>query len=125
MQLVKSFKEYCKVTGYDGRALSNSFKTVPSSMRKALLATAQLYLLTKYLNDDWKPDWNNRSEYKWFPFFLMNKQGASGFRFLDSCYGDAGTCAGGSSRLCYKSEALADHSGKYFADLWEAQMVVK
>lgn len=39
---------------------------------KALKAIAQLMNIAKYYNGDWKPDWSNPSEYKYFIVYNNN-----------------------------------------------------
>jgi len=79
-----------------------------------------LILVAKALNGNWKPDWNDINEYKWFPYF----QFSSGFRFSDTfadydC-GNAGTDFG--SRLCFKNKQIAEYAGKTFIEQYEKLM---
>ena len=39
---------------------------VPSHCIDKVLATSKLANIAKYYNKDWKPDWNNQDEYKYF-----------------------------------------------------------
>lgn len=65
----------------------------------------------EYLQQDWKADWKNRTQKKWFSVFEHN---GSGFGFLRSLYDDwyAYTLCG--SRLCQETEELSDFFGKTF-----------
>ena len=49
----------------------------------APMALKKLRLAQKVLVGDWTPDWNNDSQYKYYPFFDMS---ASGFAFNDYVY---------------------------------------
>lgn len=108
-----------------------------------LLAYTKLRIITAALNEGWQPQYT-KDELRWYPWFclwtdeeLSEKsdewkqehhlidfdeyfQGEwAGFAFAYSLFDDpsnASTNVG--SRLCYQSEALADYSGRQFADLW-------
>lgn len=76
-----------------------------------------LKLLPLALNPiGWKPDWNNSNQYKWSPWFKMDKPG---FRFDGSRCAYAGTVSTGGSRLCFASEEISDHAGKTFVRIYE------
>jgi hypothetical protein len=80
-----------------------------------------LVMLAKSLNEGWRPDWNDHSESKYYPWFEMG--GSSGFRF-DACdlwYTNSNV----GSRLCYKTRELAEHAGKNFLEVYERFMVIK
>lgn len=77
-------------------------------------------LLVKSLNEGWTPDWNNSSEYKYFPYFYMG--GSSGFRFVD--YDHWNSNSGVGSRLCFKSSELAKYAGTQFIDVYRKFIVV-
>lgn len=76
-------------------------------------AMLKLTLIARVLNEGWTPDWTNRSEYKWWPWFKYESSGA-GFGFSCTYYGYDHTYTFVSSRLCFKTEALAKHAGETF-----------
>lgn len=47
-------------------SITNTNVYIHSSDTKALKAIAQLMNIAKYYNGDWKPNWNDPSEYKYF-----------------------------------------------------------
>ena len=53
-------------------SLTNTNIYIHSSDTKALKAIAQLMNIAKYYNGDWKPDWNNPNEYKYFIAYNCN-----------------------------------------------------
>lgn len=73
----------------------------------------KLTLITRALNQDWKADWTNSNQTKWFPWF---EHSASGFRFDDPACGR--TSALTPSRLCFASSELAAYAGKQFIELY-------
>lgn len=86
------------------------------------VAYIQLKLIAKSLNEGWTPDWDNSSQYKYFPWFWMNG-GSSGFRFYD--YGRWSSASTVGSRLCFKSRELAEYAAKQFLDVYRRFMVIK
>lgn len=120
MPLVKSFAQACKIKKLDPKKVIAGVSIFPREYRKALLATAQMFIIAEVLNDEWKADWNNSNQPKWRPWFWMNKPG---FRFSVSGCTYALTFAGSGSRLCFKDEKTSDYAAKQFLPIWKAMMV--
>jgi hypothetical protein len=78
-------------------------------------------VLTKAFNEGWVPDWDNTKQVKYYPWFEMG--GSSGFRFFDCGYQRSFSHVG--SRLCFKSDKLAEHAGKKFTDIYKQFMLIK
>lgn len=53
-------------------SITNTNVYIHSSDTKVLKAIAQLMNIAKYYNGDWKPDWSNPSEYKYFIVYNNN-----------------------------------------------------
>jgi hypothetical protein len=77
-----------------------------------------LILVAKALNGNWKPYWNDVNEYKWFPYFDFS----SGFRFSDTDFNCEFTGISIGSRLCFKSEQIAEYAGKTFIEQYQKLM---
>lgn len=75
----------------------------------------KLKTITKALNEGWYPDWSDGNEKKWMPWF----KASSGFAFCDTTYYDSYAHAGDASRLCFKTEALAEYAGRQFNDSYK------
>lgn len=107
-----------------------------------VIAYHKLRIITAALNEGWQPQFTE-DEWRWYPWFclwsdeeLSEKsdewkqehhlidfgeyfQGEwAGFAYADSSYAPLDTSAYFGSRLCYKSEALADYSAHQFTALW-------
>jgi hypothetical protein len=78
-------------------------------------AYVMLIHIAREKNEGWKPDWDNRSEYKYYPWF--NMESSSGFPVCVCVNGDSRSSLG--SRLCYKSEEIAKYAGKQFIKLYK------
>lgn len=79
-----------------------------------------LKMLAISLNEGWTPDWDNSSESKYFPWFVMG--GSSGFRFYGHAYWYTDSHVG--SRLCFKRPELARYAGEKFIDVYKKFMVI-
>jgi len=77
-------------------------------------ALAKLTIIAKALNEGWKPDWTNNSEYKYYAWF----KGSSGAFVFDGCSDDCSRSNVG-SRLVFKSAELAKYAGKQFEGIYQ------
>ncbi|MBS1775340.1 MAG: hypothetical protein JSS64_03565 [Bacteroidetes bacterium] len=111
---VKSFEDACEVLGYNPNTVLPHPTLTEDS--EAIIAFAKLSIIRKALNEGWKPDWNNSSQYKYYPWFDM--RGA--FSYVS--YGwSAGSHVG--SRLCFKSRDIAEYAAHQFLDLYRDYFV--
>lgn len=123
--------------------LENGEKFVSYSIPIDEVAYIQLKTIIEALNEGWKPQLKE-DEYRWYPwFYLYTKEeierksktdlkrqrglllgglalrGAfCGFASVDSYPTPSYTSAYVGSRLCLKSEELADYCGKQFIEIW-------
>jgi hypothetical protein len=117
---VKSFEEACKVLGIKPEDVLHSAHS--EYLKKdidSVNAYMQLIVITRALNEGWEPDWNNEDEYKYYPWFYFNKPGfrldSVGCNYFSSNVG---------SRLCFRSEELAQYAAKQFLDLYKTFMTL-
>jgi hypothetical protein len=82
-------------------------------------AYVMLIHIAREKNEGWKPDWDNRSEYKYYPWF--NMESSSGFSYLDYDCDRSHSYLG--SRLCYKSKSLAESVGREFISIYEKFLI--
>ena len=123
--------------------LENGEKFVSYSLPLDEVAYIQLKTIIEALNEGWKPQLTE-DEYRWYPwFYLYTKEeikrkskadlkrqrglllgghalnGAyCGFAYVYSNGTPSGTNARIGSRLCLKSEELADYCGRQFIEIW-------
>lgn len=117
---IKTFEDACNTLGINA-GLPN-FSAIPENLRNSLLAHYKLCIIAEALNEGWTPDWSNREWDKWYPYFYMNSSSSSG-RFSFDGSADLSTGSHVGSRLCYKTEELADYAGKQFLDLYKDYFV--
>ena len=86
---------------------------------KALIALNKLFTIAQAWNkeDGFVPDFSNRNQWKYFPWFLYNND-AAGFVYANTH--NAATYAGANfgSRLCFKTPERAEQFGKQFIDIY-------
>lgn len=144
---VKTYKDACKILGKDPLEkyidktveLENGEKFVSYSLPLDEIAYIQLKTIIEALNEGWKPQLTE-DEYRWYPwFYLYTKEeikrkskadlkrqrglllggGAfCGFAFVCSSNAPSDAYAAVGSRLCLKSEELADYCGRQFIEIW-------
>lgn len=100
-------------------------------------AYAKLRVIAAALNEEpegWRPRYQdkdgNGGEYRWYPYFravFFGGRAASGANAgLTAAYTSSAVSAAYAdygSRLCYKSEELAEYSGQQFKDIWEEYLL--
>lgn len=144
---IKTFEDACKELGNDHPmvlAYQNTNLRDPEVVEenRDIIAYMKLRIITAALNESWQPQFTE-DEWRWYPWFclwtdeeLSEKsdewkqkhhlidfgeyfQGEwAGFAYAYSDSAPSCTLAYVGSRLCYQREALADYSGRQFADLW-------
>ena len=111
---IKSYEDACKVLGVQPIS-ENAVAAFPAEDRKSMLAYHKLTIIARAINGGWKPDWNNRSQYKYYPVFYYESAGLS---CAYTSYAASLTNAVFGSRLCFQTEAMSDYAAATFADLY-------
>jgi hypothetical protein len=116
MKKIKTFEDACEALNLNPAALPD-VSMLPEENQKSVIALYKLSIIIKALNEGWYPDWKNTSKPKWYPYFEAN---ASGFGFSLTYYGRWTTAAAADcgSRLCLKSDELAEYAGTEFIELY-------
>ena len=119
---VKSFEDACKVL--DITPSVPVVTGIPEKYQKPLIANYQLMVIAEALNEGWTPDWSNGQWDKWYPWFKMDDSSSAGrFSFDVADNQRSVSCVG--SRLCFKSEELADYAGTQFLELYRELFVIE
>ena len=87
--------------------------------QKAVIANYKLDIIQEAINGDWKADWSDDDQYKYYPWFEESSSG-SGFSFCGYGY-DRTTSAVGSRRV-FESSEIAEYVGEQFLDLYNDAM---
>ena len=119
---VKSFEDACKVL--DITPSVPVVTGIPEKYQKPLIANYQLMVIAEALNESWTPDWSNGEWDKWYPWFNMDNSSSAGrFSFYVSASQLSFSSVG--SRLCFKSEELAEYAGTQFLELYRELFVIE
>lgn len=150
---IKTFEDACRELGNDNPmvlAYQNTNLRDPevAEDNRDIIAYLKLRIITAALNEGWEPQFT-QEEWRWFPWFclwteeeleeksdewkenhsLIDFDGFkgewAGFACAHSPDAPSTAHAYIGSRLCYQSEALADYSGRQFADLWADFYLIK
>lgn len=119
---VKSYEDACAILGIDPHTSMPDTSDCPKEDRKAYVAFHKLVVITRALNEGWRPDWSNTNQPKWFNWWWTKVMRASPVRSL---YAPSSSDASIGSRLCFKSEALADYAAETFKELYEDYLMFK
>lgn len=111
---IKSYEDACKVLGIQPIS-ENAVAAFPKEDRKSMLAYHKLTIIARAINGGWKPDWNDRTQYKYYPIFYYKNAGLSCANTLNAA---SFTSAHFGSRLCFQTEAMSDYAAATFADLY-------
>lgn len=118
---IKTFAEACKKLKLSPIKVLPKLLGTPKKHHKAMIAYAKLLVITEALNEGWEPNWDDTNEWKYWPWFYMNKPG---FRFFASFCSYAFTFTSGGSRLCFRTRDLSDYAAKQFLSLWKDMIVL-
>lgn len=115
---IKTYKDACDELG---EKMVDESACKELGMNKNDIAYMKLTQIVRALNEGWVAKVYD-SEYRYYPWFVHNGS-PSAFAFDRSAYGCSDACAGGGSRLCFKTSELSDYAGKQFIDLWREFIV--
>ena len=93
---------------------------------KAIIAFNRLCTIAQAWNkeDDFTPDFSNRNQEKWFPWFVYSDD-AAGFVYAYTSSTATYAYATFGSRLCFKTSARARQFGEQFIDLWNQVLLFR
>jgi len=104
--------------------------SISEKYSKGMTALLKLQVVVHAVNNDdpkqpeWKPDFNDDDQYKWYPWYVGGDSSGAGFRFHGADYVWSNTYADGGARLALKDEERAKHMNKYFQDLYKDLFLV-
>lgn len=118
---VKTYADACAVLGIEP---INEEVFTKLGFTKDEIAYRKLKTVVEALNEGWRPDWSDSSDYKYWNWFIYNPSYAGfGCAGTDSAPSNTGTAVG--SRLCFKTRELATYAGRQFEDLYNDFFLIK
>lgn len=119
---VKTYADACAVLGIE--PIETDEMLTKLGFTKDEISYRKLKIIAEALNEGWQPDWNDSSDYKYWPWFVYNPSLAGfGCAYTDSAPSDASSAVG--SRLCFKTRELAAYAGRQFEDLYNDFFLIK
>lgn len=143
---IKTFADACAALG--NHALVNQYRRIAEEQNPPMDGTAtdliaylKLRIITAALNEGWEPQFTE-DEDRWYPWFVLwtedelagkseewkrdrclttmhyHRGEYAGLAFANSFNAPSSASAGIGSRLCFKSDTLAEYAGKQFIQLW-------
>lgn len=149
---VKTFDDALAALGEDHiyvqmfRDIFDKSEKAGANANNDVVAYLKMRIVAAALNEGWTPDWGNKDEYKWYPWFYILTE--EEYNDLDddakcrvvgranssaSAYGGlvcssanvvssySYTCNG--ARLAFKSKELAVYAGQQFGELWASFLI--
>ena len=106
--------------------VTNLVKDLNPRHLNALVALNKLFSIADAWNkaDGFVPDFSDSSQYKYFPWFVYDKD-AAGFVCADTHYTASTATAYFGSRLCFKTANRARQFGEKFTDLYNQVFLFK
>jgi hypothetical protein len=108
---ITTYKQVCKALDIEELTLSD-FSFLPTEDRKKTLAFYKLQQIAKLFNGDWKPNWKNSNQYKYYPYFNLDSGCLSFYVsifYYSFCY---------SSVVYFKDIETSDYVGKTFLSIY-------
>lgn len=111
----KKFEEACKYQGLDPDEVLHTGDNL-NVEQQVSNAYTMLRILAKSKRDGWEPDWNDSSQYKYYPWF--DYEAGVGFVVDGTRYADAYSGTGVGSRLCFPNREMAIEFAKENIELY-------
>lgn len=92
---ITSYEDACKVLNIQP-INEEVFNAFPKEDQRSMLAYHKLTVITRALNNGWKPNWDDQNEWKYYPLFRYVNAGLS---YALTGHAAANTCASRPSAL--------------------------
>lgn len=114
---IKTIDDAVKELGDKDPEVESYLKMEAATISAHILYYQMLVVIIKALNEGWIPDWHNGEYDKWYNWWNMSSSSSGRFSFRGSDLRDAGSIVG--SRLCFKSQELAEYAANQFQDIYQ------
>lgn len=144
---IKTFEDACAALGED-HCFVQAYRAVEgmTDLGADLYAYLKMRIVVVALNEGWTPDWGNKDERKWYPWFyilteeeyndldddakcrVVGRASVSAYAYGGLVYSSANSVSSDSytnsgARLAFKSEELAVYAGQQFGELWASFLI--
>lgn len=144
---IKTFEDACAALGED-HCFVQAYRAVEgmTDLGADLYTYLKMRIVVAALNEGWTPDWGNKDERKWYPWFyilteeeyndldddakcrVVGRAGNNAYAYGGLVYSNAHSVSSVSytydgARLAFKSEELAVYAGQQFGELWASFLI--
>lgn len=148
---IKTFEDACNALG-GGHSFVKSLNGYVNHIQEEdandsdVVAFLKLRIVAAALNEGWAPDWGNKDQDKWYPwFYILTEQECNdleedekcrvvgrayyhayaygGLVYAHAVYVSSNSYTGFGSRLAFKSSELAEYCAKQFGELWATFLI--
>jgi len=119
---IKTFEDACEDQGLDPVKVLRYDKETTDAEEINENAYIMLKTIIKSLNGDWKADWSDGNQKKYYPW-LKSLGSGLGLSFIDCGYILSYSFVG--FLLVYRSSELAKYAGTQFIELYAEIMIIK
>lgn len=110
---IKTYSDVCKELG-ESEFTKVDFENVGNDYSQKLLAFARIKQIEKYFNQEWTPNWKDKNEYKYYPYFEFSISGGFSLHGVDYLCWASDVEVG-----FYKTREIANHVGANFLDIYK------
>jgi hypothetical protein len=110
---IKTFDDACRACGTTEAEFNEKFNNLGLDADTINYEKAKVF--TEAIRGDWKPDWNNTNQKKWFTVFCLSS--GFGFSYSRHFYGRTDAIVG--SRLCFETSEQSDYAGNQFIAIYK------
>ena len=108
---IESYEDACKALGL--KPISDEVFNAFGEDAKTMAAYHKLSVITRAINEGWQPDWHNRDERKYEPYYYTNSDGLA---CAHTSAAPSYTATDLGSRLCFKDYERAAFAVKTFGE---------
>jgi len=116
MMRVKTFADACIKCGTTEDEFNEKYLSL--GLREDTINYERAVIVAQALNEGWIPDWNDKNQRKYHPWFIASPFGFDGTHCVNWA---ANTDAG--SRLCYRTSELAEYAGRQFVEIYKKFLI--
>lgn len=118
---IASLSQACKLLGYNPKTVLPNVSKMPKHLQKHTIAKSTLEIIAEASREGVELDYDNTDQYKWYPWFWLNKPG---FRFYVSTCAFTDAYSTGGPRFCYLSREDSDWHAKKHLALYKTATVI-
>ncbi len=113
---IKTFADVCQENGTTEQDFNARFEGLDLDT----INYEKVKLVVKAINQGWVPDWSNQKQYKYYPWFEIDKAG-------DFCLSVVGSASSVyvviGSRLCFESSEKCKYAAEQFIDIYKQYLL--